>query len=377
VAPAAWAARRAAAERAAPESMDRARYERLMALFDEACDLSATRQQAFVQKVRAEDADLGEHLDKLLYHDTTGTDLVPQGGGARALVKDLERDTDVDDDAVTEPREPKSEQGGRVGARIGSWLVGERLGAGGIGVVHRATHVESGQVVAIKFLRRGALADPRDVRRFEREFKAVARLDHPGCVKVYEQGRAKIGHYLVLEHVGGGDLRRLTLAPSEAVLPVLAAVADALAYVHAQGIVHRDLKPGNVLLTEEDPPRPKIADFGIARLPDVSAILTGAGQVMGTLDFLSPEQIEGKSGDGRSDVYALGCIAFVLFSGHPPFEGDNFDRLQGRLRREAPPLGGGNAPPALTALCARMLARDPEARPSSAEAAALLQSIRG
>jgi len=339
--------------------MDKDRYARLMDLFDEACDRPATDQRQIVALVRASDDDMANRLADLLDHDSRDTDMLAPAAGARALADELNVQRAVSDSMLPE--------GGahRVGMQMGDWVVGERIGAGGVGTVYRAHHHQTGQLAAIKFLNSRAVADPNNVTRLRREFRNVKRLQHRGCLVAYEEGSGDEGHYFVMEYASGGDLRRLIQAPPVMLMHVLCEVADALAYIHDQGIVHRDLKPANVLLTSDEPPQPKLADFGIAKVPDATAVITGTGAVLGSIDFLAPEQIKGKPADRRSDMYAFGCMTHVLWTGRPPFVGDNFERLHGRMAAEAPPLDAlaPEAPAPLVALTSRLLTRLPEQRP--------------
>jgi serine/threonine protein kinase len=338
--------------------MDGQRYERLMDLFDESCDQPLSRQRQIVSELRARDVDLADRLAKLLKHDAAGTDVLAPAAGARALADELVVERQISDSMMPE-------HGTREGTTVGQWVVGEHIGSGGVGTVHRATHAGTGELVAIKFLKSVAVADPDNVTRLRREFRNLLRLKHPGVLQVFEESHGPSGHYIVMEYAEGGDLRRLMKAELSVLLPVLHQVALALAYVHSEGIVHRDLKPANVLLSG-NPRKPKLADFGIAKVPDATAVITGTGVVMGSIDYLAPEQINGKPADERSDMYAFGCVIHALASGKPPFGGDNFERLYARLRGEPPLLSQyvPAAPPALVELTNRLMARDPQQRPS-------------
>ena len=339
--------------------MDPERYERLMDLFDDACDRPLEVQRQIVAHLRVHDPDFADRLAKLLKHDATGTDVLGRAAGQQVLAGEMKVAGVLERLGQTPSDGPS-----RVGAELGDYVVGEKLGSGGLGTVHVARHRQTGETVAIKFLKDHAIEDEESVIRLRREFRAISTLDHPGCLRVFEHSESALGHYIVMEHVRGGDLRTLVGGERALILTVLHDVAMTLSYVHARGIVHRDLKPANVLLTEDDPPQPKLADFGIAKMDDASAIITRSQAVMGSIDFMSPEQLRGRA-DRRSDMYAFGCMIHQLWTGEPPFTGDNFERLYQRLNGVAPSLRerAPDAPAVLVDITDRLLARDPDHRP--------------
>lgn len=199
----------------------------------------------------------------------------------------------------------------------------ELLGKGGMGAVYKARQHSLDRFVAVKILPPNVAQDPAFAERFTREAKALARLNHPHIVTVHDVGRAEKLYYFVMEYVDGANLRELIrgggLTPSQA-LAIVPQICDALQYAHDEGIVHRDIKPENVLLDAKG--RVKIADFGLAKLlgadrSDVS--LTGTHQVMGTLRYMAPEQVQGsRSVDHRADIYALGVVFYELLTGEVP-----------------------------------------------------------
>jgi len=192
------------------------------------------------------------------------------------------------------------------------------LGHGGMGAVYRAEQLSLQREVALKVLR-ADLAGPEAAARFSREALALSRLDHPNIVRVIDSGQAEGRPYLVMELVTGRDLLQELFRgplPPERAVPILAALCDALAAAHAQGIIHRDLKPENVILTEQG--APKILDFGIAVAGESSRV-TAAGFVLGTPEYLAPEQAMGQPLTPRSDLYTLGVVAYRMLSGVLPF----------------------------------------------------------
>jgi tetratricopeptide (TPR) repeat protein len=243
------------------------------------------------------------------------------------------------------------------------------LGGGACGDVYRALDREHDHPVALKLLRPRRMNDVRQVHRFRREFRAVARIDHPGCLRVFAEGQDGGQRFIAMEYVAGGNLGRLIGAPSEVLLVVCARLSAALDCVHARRIVHRDLKPANVLLTPEWPPQPKLADFGIVKLPEDGARLTDTGALLGTIDYMAPEAVDQRGElDPRADLYSLGCLLFELWAGKPPFGGPVVERLRARLDGPAPRLGEAlrDLPEGLDALVARLLERAPEDRPQRA-----------
>ena len=335
-----------------------------MDLFDEACDQPVSEQRRIVRQLFARDADLAKRLAELLQHDSDERDVLARGG-AKLWAQQLSE------------AEMAASGVQRADVLVGRYQVGMPLGAGGTGTVHRGRHIDTGQQVALKFLKTRALADRHTVRRMTREYRALARLSHVNCVQVIDYIESSLGGCIVMELVSGGHLGQLEGASEALRIELLHGVACGLSYIHEQGVVHRDLKPENVLLTNDEPPIPKIADFGIAKVTG-SSTTAGSG-VVGTIDALSPEQLDGHA-DARSDLYALGCLVFRLWTGQAPFLGDNFQRLDARLRGPAPSLAerAPDAPAELVALTARLLMRDPEARPQSGgEVADALRAMMG
>ena len=212
----------------------------------------------------------------------------------------------------------------------GRYEIGALLGRGGMAEVHVGQDVRLGRTVAVKMLRPDMARDPSFQARFRREAHSAASLNHPSIVAVYDTGEDTFDGnpvpYIVMEYVDGSTLRELLASGSrlvpERALEIVDGVLNALAYSHQQGIIHRDIKPGNVMLTREG--HVKVMDFGIARaMADMGATMTQTSAVIGTAQYLSPEQARGEQVDARSDLYSTGCLLYELLTGRPPFAGDS------------------------------------------------------
>ncbi|MDF2741563.1 MAG: serine/threonine protein kinase [Actinomycetia bacterium] len=256
----------------------------------------------------------------------------------------------------------------------GRYALGALLGSGGMGQVYRARDRVLQRTVAVKVLSAAATQDLELVARFGREARAAAALNHPNIVTVFDSGADGDLHYLVTEYVEGQSLAGLlrqegVLEPRRAA-EVGRLVCQALAAAHAAGLVHRDITPGNVLV---DPAGlVKVADFGIAKLAAAST-MTGDGMLLGTAAYLAPEQAQGRPVDGRSDLYALGCVLYALVTGAPPFAGDSPVAVAARHLTEQPIPPSERNPrvgAALEAVILTALARDPADRYQSAAAMA-------
>ncbi|MFZ9762590.1 MAG: protein kinase domain-containing protein, partial [Candidatus Nanopelagicaceae bacterium] len=207
--------------------------------------------------------------------------------------------------------------------------LGAMIGTGGMADVYLAQDVRLNRQVAIKILRSDLARDPSFVTRFNKEALSVAALNHPGIVSVYDSGKEDSPSgampYIVMEYVEGKTLRELVnkgerFALNRAV-EITEGILIALQYSHKNGIIHRDIKPGNIMITDNGDV--KVMDFGIARaLADTGATMTSTWNIIGTAQYLSPEQATGTQADARSDLYSVGCLLYELLAGRPPFTGD-------------------------------------------------------
>jgi serine/threonine protein kinase len=262
------------------------------------------------------------------------------------------------------------------GQVLDQYQVIDVLARSGMATIYRARDLENGRTVVLKVPYPQYESDVVFHQRFRREEAIGLKLNHPAIIKVFRP-RLKSRVYLVLEYVEGEtlrerlererELRGTARLPVDVALRYLTAIADAVAYLHASGIIHRDLKPENIILTPDG--GIKIMDFGIALDRGARRMTWGAlSQPTGTPDYMAPEQIKGKRGDERADVYSLGAILYEMLTGGPPFPESNlYAAMQKKLHEPPPPLRRvrPEIPPALEQVVLRALARDPEDRPAS------------
>jgi tetratricopeptide (TPR) repeat protein len=274
------------------------------------------------------------------------------------------------------PAQPRTTGGLAPGSAVryfGDYEILQELGRGGMGVVYRARQVSLNRPVALKMIRAGLLAGEGELRRFRNEAGAVALLDHPGIVPVYEVGEHDGQSYFSMKLVEGHNLAdRLGAyrADPRAAATLLAAAADAVHHAHVRGILHRDLKPANILVDSRG--KPHVTDFGLAkRLGEVEG-LTLSGAVLGTPSYMAPEQADGRRGSVTiaTDVYGLGAVLYAVLAGQAPFGGDSVLETLEKVRHTPPsPPSRCNAklPAELEVICLKCLEKDPERRYASAQ----------
>jgi serine/threonine-protein kinase len=264
------------------------------------------------------------------------------------------------------------------GTRLGPYEILSPLGAGGMGEVYKAKDTRLGRSVAIKVLLGQHAEDPAMRERFEREAQAISALSHPSICTLHDVGEHEGIHYLVMEYLEGETLAaRLARGPLalDQALELGREIAVALAAAHDHGVVHRDLKPGNVMLTKSGP---KLLDFGLAKLhaashgivdpaarETVAGPLTARGEILGTLQYMAPEQLEGLEADARSDIFAFGCLLYEMISGRRPFAGlSQAGVIAATLKEEPAELSGPGRgiPPAIDHIVRHCLEKDPAQR---------------
>jgi CHASE2 domain-containing sensor protein len=268
---------------------------------------------------------------------------------------------------------------------LGRYEVQSELGHGAMGVVYRGVDPKINRVVAIKTMALTQEFEPEQLAevkdRFFREAQSAGRLNHPHIVAIYDAGEEHDLAYIAMEFLKGADLSRYAsadaLLPLPKVIDLMIQCAEALDYAHQQGVVHRDIKPGNIMY-DPDSGKVKITDFGIARITDASATRTGT--VLGTPNYMSPEQALGDKVDGRSDLFSLGVVLYQLSTGHLPFEADSMASLMYKIVNEEAPDPARyreDLPPALRKIIANALGKRPDRRyPTGAKLAAHLRMLR-
>ena len=257
----------------------------------------------------------------------------------------------------------------------GRYEVEELVGTGGMSSVYRARDTVLGRHVALKVLHEHFSTDEEYVERFRREARAIARLNHPNIVTVIDRGEFEGRQFIVFEHVPGENLKDLVRRegplPVQEALALTQQVARGLAFAHEHGIVHRDVKPQNVLVDEEG--SPKVTDFGIARSLDPQEGLTQTGTLLGTSDYIAPEQASGRRVDERSDQYGLGVLLYELLTGEVPYPAETFMAVAMRHLRDPVPSVSErrqDVPPEVDSIVARAMAKNPNDRFPSVEAMA-------
>jgi len=360
--------------------MDATRHARIGALYRRVRRLSRVEAERLLAGASADDAELGREVEELLRYAEDGE--ASDGFSEEALAEGRAR-------LEAAAARPAALDPGWIPESIGRYRIVRRIGVGGMGAVYEGVQEAPHRRVAVKVLHPLLVTEER-VRRFRREVEVLGRLQHPGIAQVYEAGSADLGRgeqpWFAMELVEGVDLRtwaREKALDTKARLALVAEVADAVHHAHERGIVHRDLKPDNVLVDASG--RPRVLDFGVARVTESSTALstmeTMQGQIVGTLTYMAPEQLAGdpEAVSARSDVYALGVIAFELLVGRRPIDAGELPvsaAVPLLLSSEATRLGAIDARLSgdVETIVGKALEKDPARRYASA--AALAEDIR-
>lgn len=333
------------------------RYQHVKRVFHEVCDLSPVVQAAYLDRVCADDLELRCEVEMLLSHDQETLPVAPRVSAAAALGL---RDIDASAPAATHKDDKPADITPDDPEHIGDYRVIRRIGQGGMGVVFEAEQDNPRRTIALKVIRPG-VASSQLLKRFRFEASVLGRLQHPGIAQIYEAGMAIVRMdgaspseqpFFAMEYVHGKTLDAHTVKHKLGIrqrLELFTKICDAVQHAHQKGVIHRDLKPGNILVDQLG--QPKILDFGVARVTDVdvqvTTIQTNVGQLVGTIPYMSPEQVAGDPVDldTRSDVYALGVICYELLTGHLPHQLQNKplpDAIRTITESDPTPLGSIN-----------------------------------
>jgi serine/threonine protein kinase len=359
--------------------MNQQRWRQIERLCHDALDREPGARGAFLDEACAGDADLRREVDSLLAQQSAARDFLERPAAQHSARVASRREGVV--------QEPQAAGGPLApGAQLGPYEITALIGEGGMGDVYRARDTRLDRTVAIKVLPPAFAADPERRARLEREAKTIAGLNHPHVCTLHDVGDHEGSMFLVMEHVVGESLAerlRQGPLPIETAVTVATEIADGLAAAHRQGVIHRDLKPANVMVTPEG--HAKVLDFGVAKHlgapphAEAEAVTVSAaseepsftqhGVVVGTVSYLSPEQVEGKPLDARSDIFAFGAVLYELLTGRRPFHGDSPLATMSSILRDTPARLGALRPGvshALETVVNRCLQKDPDARYASA-----------
>jgi serine/threonine protein kinase len=349
--------------------MSSERWQEIERLYHAARQREPTERAAYLDAACGTDATLRAEVESLLRYDQHAAQFIEPAQDATRRSPIVRMMARLRDAAVP---------GRFAGRMLGAYEVKSLIAAGGMGEVYRAVDTRLDRVVAIKILPDHSSEDPERRERFTREAKIISSLNHPHICALYDVGVQDGTQFLVMEYVEGETLhdriQRGPVPPKHA-LEYLIQIADALDKAHRHGIVHRDLKPGNIMLTKSGV---KLLDFGVAArrggsnprpgdlfTTESAPTLTATGAIMGTVQYMAPEQLQGHPSDARSDIFALGTVAYEMLTGKPAFEGmSQAERVEAVLRDAPTPIADllPDSPPTLARTLMRCLAKDPDER---------------
>jgi len=352
------------------------RWAEINRLYNSAVEVEEKKRSSFIEEACGGDEELRREVESLLAYDQQAQQLLDRPAMQMAAEK-----------LAIEPPS-------LVGRKLGPYQVQVLLGSGGMGEVYRARDIRLNRIVAIKVLPRHLLERSDLRQRFEREARAIASLDHSHICALYDIGHEGATDFLVMQYLDGETLSqrlRKGLLPTGEVMRYAVEIAGALEQAHRKGVVHRDLKPGNIMLTEAGA---KLLDFGLAKRQLLSPLsggttegqtatrtesITEEGMILGTLEYMAPEQLEGKEADARTDLFALGVVMYEMATGRKAFQAESKASLIAKILTSQPPpmmTIEPVTPPELDRVVQRCLAKKPEERwQSAAELSSQLQEI--
>jgi hypothetical protein len=348
------------------------RWRHIEALFHEAAALAPSERPAFLSRVCGEDPELRREVESLLTSD------VPEDRFIEAAVSRAADELPANADralGVNGPAQSGVSEALRrsvsAGTRLGPYEIVSPIGSGGMGKVYRAHDVRLDRAVAVKILSDCLSQDTQLMHRFHLEARAVSRLNHPHICTLHDVGHQAGIDYLVMEYLEGETLAerlRKGPLPLHQALEVSIDIAGALDHAHQRGVIHRDLKPGNIVLTKSGA---KVLDFGLAKVQTADAAeglsqrglsVSGEGPIMGTLQYMAPEQLEGKAIDCRADIFAFGAVMYEMVTGQTAFEGESWVGLTAAILKGDPKTGSkyrALSPPMLDRIVGKCLSKEP------------------
>jgi len=349
------------------------RWDQIKRICSEALERDAAGRGGFLEEACAGDLPLRKEVESLLAQQSAADGFIESPAmevAARGLAGDL-------------AQEPEPEF---VGRSLLHYRIEEKIGEGGMGVVYRALDTRLDREVALKMLAPDMAGDRKFRERFDREAKVISRLDHPNICALHDVGKHEGVHFLVMQYLKGETLaKRLKRGPLplDRALRHAIEIAEALDTAHRHGIVHRDLKPGNVMLTKTGA---KLLDFGLAKTfpatdgaaasisPSSEVPVTAEGTVLGTFQYMAPEQLKGAEADARTDIFAFGAVLYEMLTGNQAFEGTSQASVIAAIMSSEPPPVSSRlpmTPPALDRLVRHCLEKDPDDRVQSLHDVAL------
>lgn len=347
-------------------------WQKVKLIIEEALEFQGAKQEEFLLSVCGEDKELYDEVKNLIAADEAANSFLEIP--AHKLVPD----SDLHTKKITQGKKTVAPE-----LKIGELFLGKYelvklIGTGGMGQVYQARHIDLSTMVAIKVLNTYWTQDDDAIERFKREARTAAKLDHPNTVRVFDYGVAEKTCYLIMECLEGETLRKRLSDNKQMsltqVIDFAKQVCQALSMIHSKGVVHRDLKPDNIFFHQKDGREVvKLLDFGIAKLTTFTqggAPLTNPGDIFGTPHYMSPEQCQGKSLDGRSDIYSLGIILYEMLAGRNPFEADStLSFMYAHVNTPAPDLieFAPDLPMALCQVVMKSIAKDVRERTQTAE----------